>query len=427
MNKFIMNKKYHIRFFLLFVLPLLVYYPILCNDFVYHWDDQWMVINHYTQGGINIQNIFAILIEFYNGQYGPLNEYLFLFLYTLFGYNPLPFHLASLVLHLGCVCLVYVIIKKIFKQTRRINIEKVHYIALFTALIFALHPINVEAVAWVSAVKVLNYAFFYLMATYMYMLYLEKKRFFYYLCTIFLFVVSFGGKEQAVTFPVWLLMLYWLLGYSLSDKRIWLQILPFFILSIVFGMVTMLSQAAAGGGVLVDSNSYLLWQRCILGCYSIFEYIAKFLFPYKLLYIYPFPMIIGEPVPFWMLLYPTLMVIICITLWHYLIRWPIAIGLLFFFLHIAITLHIIPLSRFSVIADRYMYIASIGLAFILVYYIFYFLCEKIYIILFIISIYVIFLGVFSNIRCREWKDTESIKKELRDLLKQRDDYDSVKF
>ena len=192
----------------------------------------------------------------------------------------------------------------------------------------------------------------------------------------------------------------------------------------------MLSQSAVGAGVLTNEASYPLWQRFILGCYSLFEYIAKFLFPYKLMHVYPFPMIIGEALPGWMLFYPAFIVIIAITLRKYFTT-PIATGLIFFLIHIAIALHIIPLSRFAVIADRYIYVASIGLSFIIAYYFVQFVSKKTGVIKNALSIFfaciIIYLGSFSYLRSHKWKDSESIKKELRELIKQRPDYVPEKY
>ena len=140
---------------------------------------------------------------------------------------------------------------------------------------------------------------------------------------------------------------------------------------------------------------------------------------------------VGEPLPEWMLLYPTLMVIMIVTLWRYVSKWPVAIGLIFFLIHIAVALHIIPLSRFAVIADRYVYISTIGSSFIIAYYFVMFIMKKTGMIKNIITgIFIcilLYLGVFSNLRSREWKDTESIKKELLELIKQRKDYVPKEF
>lgn len=421
-----MYQKPSFHYVTLLCFSVLVYLPILGNDFVHYWDDKWMVMNQYTEGGINPQNVWAILTEYFHGQYSPLNELMYLLLYTVCGHDPFAFHLASLLLHTGCVCFVYVILKRIFVLTNRTRVKNAPLIAMVAALIFAVHPMNVETVAWISASKILVYAFFYLAATYTFIRFLENKKIRYYLFTIVLFVLSFGGKEQAVSFPVWLLMLYWLLGYSLKDRNVWMRTAPFFVLAFVFGIITMLSNASGGMGMLAHQATYPLWQRLVLGCYSLFEYLAKFIFPYKLLYIYPFPMVAGEALPEWTLVYPVLMAVIAVTLWKYLSKWPVASGLLFFVVHLAFVLHILPLSRFAVIADRYIYLSGIGLAFIIAYYFIWLVTRKTGIIKYAaIGFFVCMISYFSlysNLRSREWKDTDSIKRELRELIKQRDDY-----
>ena len=180
-----------IPFILLIVVGFLVYYPILSNQLLDYWDDQWVVMNHYTESGINIQNIWNILTEFYHGQYAPFNEFLYLFLYTAFGYNPFVFHLASLLIHVINSCLVFILLKKILILSGKVELIKVQMIAFITALIFCIHPFNVESVAWMSASKIIVYALFYFLATYTFLLFLERGKIRFYIYTIILFTFSF--------------------------------------------------------------------------------------------------------------------------------------------------------------------------------------------------------------------------------------------
>ena len=418
---------------------LAVYFPIFSNDFLYQWDDQWVLMNHYTEGGVNLQNLWSILTQFHQGQYGPVNEYMYLAVYSFFGYNPFVFHIASLLLHIGCVCLSYIIILRLFTQILLHQSSPLRHcvfhpqspsqfsaVAFITVLLFAIHPMNVESVAWISASKILVYAFFYLLATYTCMIYLDRKKIGFYILTVVLFALSFGGKEQAVVFPVWMLILYRLYGHTLRERKVWIEVAPFFVMAVAFGIVTMLSQAANGSGILSNQETYPLWQRFVLGCYSLVEYIVKFTFPYNLLYIYPFPMTVGEALPAWILLYPAIIFIIVTALWNYLKKAPFSIGLAFFLIHIALVLHIIPLSRYVVIADRYNYLACIGLSFIVAWYAVAFLASRKATVRKIaigcLVCIALCLSIYSNLRCRDWKDTDSIKKELRELLKQREDY-----
>ena len=412
----------------LIAIVLFVYYPILENDFLDFWDDQWVVMNSFTEGGISLNNVWSILTSYYHGQYAPFNEYLYLVLYSLFGYDSFIFHLASLVLHITNVCLVYIIFGKILIESGRLDPETARKVAFFTALIFAIHPFNVESVAWMSASKVLVYTFFYLLATYTYLEYLKKGSGCYYMYTVIFFICSFLGKEQAVTFPVWMLVINWLYGNSLRQTGVWRNVMPFWGLSLFFGIVTMLSQSHAGQGILTGEGGYPFWQRMVYACYTFTEYLLKCIVPYKLSYLYPFPSAAGEPLPSWLLIYPLLLVIIIVSFWKYLNRWPITFGLLFFLIHIGIVLHIIPLSRFAVVADRYVYVSSIGIAFLFAMG-FYFIYKryakfKISVSALLIC-YLLALGIYSNKRTRVWYNTDTLKVELRELLKHRN-YFNVK-
>lgn len=412
------NEKRYWEYYILILACILVYYPIIGNKFLDFWDDQWVVMNSYTEGGFNRNNLWRILTEYYHGQYAPFNEYLYLGLHSLFGYNPIPFHAASLLLHIANACLAYTIFRQMLYRSGRMEFDTANKVSFLTALLFAVHPFNVESVAWMSASKILVYAFFYLLATYTYLQYLEKGTLRYYIGTLLLFICSFLGKEQAVTFPVWMLLINWLYCKDLKNKQMWLSILPFFILSLFFGVITMLSQSNVGQGILTNEHVHPLWQRLVYACYTFTEYVSKCFIPLKLSYLYPFPSLPGEQLPKWLLFYPLLLITILCTLWKYITHWQVFFALLFFGVHIGVALHIIPLSRFAVVADRYVYLSSLGCVFLIASGIIY--CYKTYerkvIILFFLC-YLLALSLYSNNRCHTWHDTDTLKYELRELLK----------
>jgi hypothetical protein len=183
----------------------------------------------------------------------------------------------------------------------------------------------------------------------------------------------------------------------------------------------MFSQSASGQGVLTDAAAYPLWQRMVYGCYTLMEYLAKTLFPYKLSYIYLFPAVIGDPLPAWLLLYPALLIIMFVGFWKHLSHWVLKFGLLFFLIHIAVVLNVIQLSRLSIFGDRYLYVALIGIGFILSYFLVY-VYQKVktsgkIAVCCLFAGYVLYLGTYSNVRVRAWYDTDTLKKEIRDLIK----------
>ena len=419
------NNKWIYPIFLI-VCAFAAYYPVLGNDFQNLWDDQFLVINGYTESGWNAYNIRAIFTDFYSGQYAPLNELLYVAIYSLCGYSPFWFHLANLLLHIANALLVYLCIRRLLELSGKISVEHKELITFITALLFTLQPLNVEPVAWITASKILLSSFYYLLATYTFLSYLKHGKLKYYFFTLFLFICSFLSKEHAVSFPFWLLLIYWITGRRLKDRKVWLAVTPFLLLTLLFGIVASFSQT--GGIVLFNKADYPLWQRLVFACYSFTEYLLKSAFPFKLLYLYPFPSVAGDPLPQWLLLYPTLLTVFLIALWKQIVtNKAILAGLLFFLIHIAIVLHIVPLPRFYVVADRYMYLAYIGFGFALAYYGMYFLRKwKDYrrtglIVAF--SVYLLYFGVYTNIRCRVWHDTDSLKKEIRELLKERNDYE----
>ena len=238
--------------------------------------------------------------------------------FTIPFYNPFMFHSAGLLIHIINVLLVYFLIKKLLYRTRRFEDVSMQRIAFLTALLVGIHPFLVEAVAWIAASKILLYACFYLIALHCYLNYTASFKIKYYLLTLLFFIIPFGGKEQAVTLPVCLLLVDYALSRDLLNKKVWIEKIPFFSLSIFFGVITMLSQADTGDGVLSDSKVYPFHQNIVFASYSLFEYFTKCLIPIKLSYIYPFPNVIGEPLLARFLIYPFVLIVLAITFWNFL-------------------------------------------------------------------------------------------------------------
>lgn len=233
---------------------------------------------------------------------------------------------------------------------------------------------------------------------------------------MFLFVVSFGGKEQAVIFPVCLLLMDWFTGVEMNKLNTWFEKIPFFLIALLLGCVTLY---VSSGKISLSDGEYVLWERLLFGCYSYVEYLLKWFVPVRLLYLYPFPSLPGEPVPDWLLWYPLLMVVVGWVFKRIFKFWPIYFGLLFFSINLLMTLHLIPMPRMAIVADRYIYISSIGLTFITGYY-FMALYKKwkqyrfYLVIMFFVALF--YLGTYANMRVRVWHDSNSLKQETQELI-----------
>lgn len=341
---------------------IIAFFPTFSNELMTGWDDQWQVVNSYTSGGWNWKNLSDIFSHSYHGQYSPLNQILYICIYGIEKYNPGYYHATSLALHICNVWLVYILVRHIATSVTGWTTARICWTAIGVALIFGIHPLQVESVAWASASKILLSSLFYLLASYSFALFIEKGRWGYYLLTVFLFLCSYCSKEQAVVFPLWLLLLMNIYGKKLRSQETWTILAPFFVLAIFLGLVFALETRSTSILEEVSPRVYTWWQRLVFACYALVEYACKYFIPYKLQYNYFYPMEPGEALPAWMLMYPSIVATAIACFWKQLRQKSIQVGLLLFLIHISLVLHVLPIGRQSIIADRYMYLSIIGLS-----------------------------------------------------------------
>lgn len=412
--------------FVFIVAIIAVFYPVFTHQFLYYWDDQWMVMNSMTEGGLAWNNITSIFGKFYGGQYAPVVHSYFAAIYSFFGYNATAFHTGSLLLHIANTFLLFVVLKRLLTANNRFDERTSDWLSFGAVLLFAIHPMNVEAIAWISAVKIPLYIFFFLTGTLFYQNYIQKKNYVFFALSVLAFILSCLSKEQAVACPFWLLFIDWAMGRNLKKWRIWVEKVPFFIVAFAYGCVTMYAQSN-GAFFIPQKETYPFWQRIVFGAYSYVEYVTKTLFPFKLLYLYPFPVPMGYQLPTWLLFYPLLLVVVAIIGKEYLKKWYVIFTILFFTIPLITALHVISIPRFAIVADRYVYLSSAGITFLLIYLFFCGLKKwpKYKTMLWAGAIcYTLYLGIYSNIRIRAWYDTETLKTEIKELLKQRNDVES---
>lgn len=411
-----------VHLFLIDIVVIFVFFPVYKFDFLYGWDDQWFVLNHYTTDGFTRENCWAIMTEFYRGQYAPLNQFYYTTLYQFLEFEPVVYHLSNVALHMVNIVLVYYLIRRVCRHLGQTADLKISQIAFVTSLFFAILPINLEPVVWVAASKVLLYAIFYFSALRCYLKYLEENKQKYYYLTLLFFCISFGAKEQAVSLPVCLLLIDYLFKRKFNDKNLWLEKLPMLVLSLLFGLITIQSQTNAG------SNFYEIHQRFALAFYTYVEYFAKSLIPVNLSYLYPFPFLVGQPMPWWLWIYPIAVPVIiycfCLKMNKYIV-----FGLLFFTVHIILVLNLLSLARFSIIADRYTYVATMGVCFIFAKWIVdicYASNYKKRTVILTLSYFFILSG-YSHLHSYVWKDVRSLKSKISETIRKRVDYQQWLF
>jgi hypothetical protein len=391
------------------VIVFAVYFPILSNAFLLFWSDGWTVMNSYTFDGFASGNVRKIFTEPYNGQYSPVNQFYYILLYSISGLDSFTFHSGSLFLHFANVMLVYRLLFKILLLSGSFNRKESSCLSFFTALLFAVYPLNAESVSWISASKVLLFTLFYLLSLLTYIQYAGKRKLKYYISSLCFFILSFGAKEQAITLTLSVVLLDFVLGRNLKDIKVWTEKIPFALLSVLFIFITLRMQ----GDVFSYTGPYSFSQRFVLVFYSFMEYVTKCILPVNIPFLYPYRA--DETVPGYFWIYP-LIVVVSLALFFIEFKIKQHKCICFTLLFFAINLHVISLPRFNILADSHIYITS-SAVFLLAGILFLYAIRKYrrYRTLLFAGLmtYIIISGIYSHRQTKTWHDSDSLKNTLQ--------------
>ena len=414
---------------LLALITVIVFLPTFANGFQRGWDDTWQVLENPFVLDASLDNLMYHFTDFYRGQYSPINTLVYLAIYKLFGFSAMAFHATFLMFHIFNVWLVFYILKDIIATVKQeYNSKRIHLYAACIALIFAIHPMQVESVAWVSASKVIMYSFFFFAGTWCYIRYIHSTKVIWLVAVAILYALSFGSKEQAIILPLNLLVFDYIYGrfkplklhISLIKKRVLLEKLPFFVMALGFWYFSSLFNL----GNISGDNAFPFYQRLLMGAYSIMEYIFRTIAPVKLYFFHSFPITKGEALPLFYWGYLLLIAITGAFIWDQYKKKNrlVVFGFLFFIINLLLVIHILPLPRTYITADRFMYISIIGMAIIMVWFIeTAFINYKTYKkqIAVVLTLYFIFLSIHTFSRTQVWKDTGTMKKNVNELIEKR--------
>ncbi len=412
----------------LVIVTTVIFSPTFFNDFQRSWDDQWMLLEHPLISDFSWEDLGYHFTSFYHSQYSPVNTIFYLAVYSLFGLNPGVFHASCLLVHILNVLLAFailcVVIRKIKPAWKSTRIQGYSFLA---SLLFAIHPLQVESVAWISASKIVLYAFFSLLGLWFYLKYIQENHWRWYAGVLACYLLAFGSKEQAIVFPLNLIIFDWILGrykgvrvdFKSASQPAVLDKIPFLILAL--GMWYFSLQNNLGS---ITAGPYPPGQRLLFAMSSFMDYVFRFIAPVKLYYLYFFPVGNGEKLPLYFWGYP-LLVAICTAFIAYNYKRNnrlVVFGFLLFLVNISLVLHIIPMPRFAITADRYMYVSIIGLGLAVVWLVDYLVTtknkwRKLSIVLF--SVWLLFLSAHSFWRTTDWKDSDSIRQNINELIERR--------
>ena len=213
---------------MLLVITAVIYAPSLFFQFV--WDDVVYVTQNYRIQGLTWPRISAVWTRTYLGHYAPIHHSFLALVHQFSGLNPFGYHLGQLLVHTACVCMIYLILTKL----------EAPRIALIAAFLFAIHPANVETVAWVSESKSTLAFLFFLGSFWFFIRYRENDSLFDFSFCLFLFVLSVLSKINTVVAPAIYLALDYRNGFPARGRKLW-SLVCLFLASGIFVVVHLAS------------------------------------------------------------------------------------------------------------------------------------------------------------------------------------------
>ena len=349
-----LSQKQYLWLLGLLALTSVVYAPALDNQFT-NWDDQYYVSQNAWLRNLSAENLEHIFTDQLMGNYHPITVLSFAFDYQMGGEKPFIYHFTNLLFHLLNTILVFFFFYLLSKRN--------FWTAFITALLFALHPMHVESVAWVSERKDVLYTFFFFISLIAYYQYVSTKKAKLYLLTLVAFFLSAFSKPAAVVFPIVLLLVDYFLQRK-WDKVALLEKIPFFLISLVVGLLTIKSQdEAAAIGMTGDFG---IFNKALFAAYGFVMYIVKLLVPYGLTAYYPYPDV-ADSLPILFYIFPFVMLGILYLAYHFREKNRLlTFAILFYFVNVALVLQFISVGR-VIMSERYTYVPYLGLFFLLAY------------------------------------------------------------
>ena len=284
--------------------------------------------------------------------------------------STLMFHATSVVLHIVNTLLVFafafLLMRNVFTMTPphnngtaagRLDGGHAAAVAAIASLLFGVHPLHAESVAWISERKDVLYTLWFLLSLIFYLHYITGKRRRWFWGALAAFFLSLLSKGQAVPLAFAVTLIDFAAGRPLLSKKVLLEKVPFYLLAFAFGIIAVKAQAhehavlAAHGGV---------GTRAVLAALSLTMYLFRTAVPVHLSAFYPFPdTAAGVPLVYYLSFVPVAALLVWITVYAGKSK-KLFFGPAFFAITMVLLLQFIPFGK-ALMADRYMYLSSAGL------------------------------------------------------------------
>jgi hypothetical protein len=334
----------------LFLTTVLVFQPAVRCDFINFDDPSYVQNNPLLYGGLSLDSAGRAITTVHAGYWIPLTWLSYLVDYQLCGLDPAGYHRTNVLLHAASAALLFVVL---FRMTNAVGRS------LVAAALFALHPVQVESVAWVTERKDVLSTLFLVLALGAYARYAERPSVRRYLLVVLCFALGLMAKPMLVTLPVVVLLLdFWPLGrQDLGLRRLLLEKLPLFLLALAAGVLTILTQKQ--GTAVRSLDEFSLYARLGNAVVSSVVYLQMLVFPYPLAVFYPHP---GDALPAWQAIGAAL-ILMAVTLLAWMLRQRapfLLVGWLWYLVTLAPVSGVLQ-AGWQGRADRFLYVPAIGL------------------------------------------------------------------
>jgi protein O-mannosyl-transferase len=332
------------------LLTLALYWRALHYPFITYDDRLYVSENPHVLGGLMWSNIVWAFATWHTGNWHPLTWLSLVLDAQIFGSRAGGFHLTNVLLHAANALLLFLVLRQLTRCEWR---------SAFVAALFALHPVHVESVAWISERKDLLSGFFFLLALGAYGRYAAHSTLARYVKVLLLLVFGLLAKSMLVTLPLVLLLLdFWPLQRwrrIVDVRQMAIEKLPLFAIAAVFSVITFLAQRSAGS--TMPMRAFPLRARVENALLAYARYLGKLFWPRDLTLPYPFSHSISAFELCWaalLLLAISFVAITTVRRHGYLLTgWLWFVGML---------VPVIGLVQVGpqAMADRYLYLPAIG-------------------------------------------------------------------
>jgi len=319
--------------------------PALSAGFT-NWDDDRLVVDNAAIRGFSIENLRAVFGYAHCGTYIPLTLLSFAVDYKLYGLKPAGYHFTNILFHVLSALLAF----GLFCMLTRNPVA-----AFIVGILFAVHPLRTESVAWVAERKDVLFVFFYFVTLCSYVRYIRKPSWIFYSLSLFGFLLSGLAKGTALSLPLVLVLLDWLQGRKFKARLIWEKI-PFVAAAVTFGLLALFAQRT------LQSAEVPIVKRFFTANWVAVFYLTKALFPFHLSALYPYPAGYPQTLPIAFLLAPIPIAALAFVSGYSLpFTKKFAFGLLFFLVTLVPVGQLVTVAGPEIAANRYTYLPLLGI------------------------------------------------------------------